>query len=171
MRKIIHAVLLGILLLAGAGCRPETQGEFAIYLIKGDFPSNQLAITGLYALQLQDQPLLTSQDILAYYQDTHQMDLTPEADQRVQNLFSNQVKVDGIPFVVVVGSERIYAGAFWTPASSLSFDGVVIMQPLDPSQHTIGLSLGYPSRAAFTGADPRGDSRVLQALRDEGKLK
>lgn len=171
MRKFVYPVLTGILFLAVAGCQPEKSGDFAIYLTTGEIPSQQLAITGLYALPLQAQPLLTDQDILAYHQGFHQMDLTPAGYQKVQNLFSGQVDVSGVPFVVVVGSQRIYSGAFWSPLSSLSFDGVVIMQPLERPDHTIGFSLGYPSRTAFTGVDPRGDPRILDALRAAGKLK
>jgi hypothetical protein len=170
MKKFFYVVLAGISLLAAAGCQPEKSGDFAIYLTTGEIPSQQLAITGLYALPLQPQPLLTDQDILAYHPDSHHMDLTPEGYQKIQNLFSLQVKVSGTPFVVVVGSQRIYSGAFWSPLSSLSFDGVVIMQPLERPGHTIGFSLGYPSRTTFTGVDPRGDPRILEALRAAGKL-
>jgi hypothetical protein len=171
MRKFVYPVLAGILLLAAVGCQSKTSEEFAIYLTTGEIPSGQLAITGLYALPLQSQPLLTTRDILAYHSDSHQMDLTPEGYQKVQNLFSGQIGVSGVPFVVLVGSLRIYSGAFWSPLSSLSFDGVVIMQPLERAGHTIGFSLGYPSRTAFTGVDPRGDPRILEALKAAGKLK
>ena len=81
------------------------------------------------------------------------------------------VKVDGIPFVVCVGEQPIYAGAFWTPLSSLSFDGVVIMQPFDTDGTTIRIVLGYPGQDAFTGSDPRADDRVMKALEAAGKLK
>jgi len=171
MRKFVYTVLTGILFLAATGCQPKKSGDFAIYLTTGEIPSQQLAITGLYALPLQPQPLLTDQDILAYHPDSHYMDLTPEGYQKLQNLFSSQVDVSGVPFVVLVGSQRIYSGAFWSPLSSLSFDGVVIMQPLERPGHTIGFALGYPSRTAFTGVDPRADPRILEALRSAGKLK
>lgn len=171
MRKFIYPVLAGILFLAAAGCQPEKSGDFAIYLTTGEISSQQLEITGLYALPLQPQPLLTDQDILAYHPDSHHMDLTPDGYQKVQNLFSGLVDVSGVPFVVLVGSQRIYSGAFWSPLSSLSFDGVVVMQPLERPSHTIGFSLGYPSRTAFTGVDPRADPRILEALKASGKMK
>jgi hypothetical protein len=99
------------------------------------------------------------------------MDLTPEALARVQQVFPTPVRVGGIPFVVCVGRERIYAGAFWTPVSSLSFDGVVILQPFATDETTIQISLGYPAASFFAGQDPRSDPRVMQALTAAGKLK
>ena len=81
------------------------------------------------------------------------------------------VRVDGIPFVVCVGEERIYSGGFWTPLSSLAYDGVIIMQPWDTNQTTIYISLGYPAPEAFTRNDPRADPRVMDALEQANKLK
>jgi len=72
--------------------------------------------------------------------------------------------MSGVPFVIMAHEERIYAGAFWSPASSLSFDGVIIMQPFDPSGQPLLISLGYPSNDFFTGEDPRDDPRLRSAL-------
>jgi hypothetical protein len=80
------------------------------------------------------------------------------------------VDVDGLPFVVCVGSDRIYTGAFWTPLSSLIFDGVVVMQPMEPDRNVIEIGIGYPS-PAYAEADPRSDAKVLGALESAGKLK
>jgi hypothetical protein len=98
------------------------------------------------------------------------MELTATAYRRIQELFPIPVKVNGIPFMVTVGSEPIYAGAFWTPLSSLSFDGVVIMQPFSPDETVIQIALGYPGSDATTRGDPRSDPRVMEALRAAGKL-
>ncbi len=70
----------------------------------------------------------------------------------------------------MVGTERVYSGAFWTPASSLSFDGIVIqVPPLDDALH---IQLGYPeSPELFRGQDHRSDPRVLKSLRLAGKLE
>ncbi|MDH4209321.1 MAG: hypothetical protein OEV76_10635, partial [Anaerolineae bacterium] len=86
-------------------------------------------------------------------------------------LFTLPVEVRGIPFVVCVGTDRIYAGAFMTPASSISFDGVVILEPFDVERHVISIALGYPSPEAFTGKDPRSDLRVSESLQALGVLK
>ena len=81
------------------------------------------------------------------------------------------IKAEGIPFVVCVGEQRIYSGAFWTPVSSISYNGVVIMEPYDETQTTIQIALGYPVADIFTGPDPRADARIIQALEKDEKLK
>jgi hypothetical protein len=146
-------------------------GDFSIYLLADEVPASELSILALEDLELQDKPFLSSTDIIAYTEEGHEIELTAEAYDRVRQLFASPVPVLGIPFVVSVGAERIYSGAFWTPASSISFDGVVICEPFDVDRHVIKIVLGYPSREAFTAKDPRSDPRTLQSLAAAGKLK
>jgi hypothetical protein len=160
-----------LLLLVVSGCCAIAQKEFGIYLLRGDMRTVQFQASDLDALELQEEPIIGAADIVSYSQATHEMELTAEAYERVQQLFSLPVDVDGLPFVVRVGRERIYGGAFWTPASSLIFEGVIIMEPFATDSHTVALSLGYPSPEAFTGTDPRSDARILESLESSGKLK
>lgn len=162
--------LLAILILVGVGCQPREIPEFAIYLLADDRPATELSGFDLKDIALQEQPILTGKDLLSYKRLTHEMELTATAYRRIQELFPIPVKVNGIPFMVTVGSEPIYAGAFWTPLSSLSFDGVVIMQPFSPDETVIQIALGYPGSDATTRGDPRSDPRVMEALRAAGKL-
>ena len=76
-----------------------------------------------------------------------------------------------MPFVVAVDAEPIYSGAFYTPASSISYDGVVIMQPFAAATPTIQIGLGYPGVEAFTGTDPRSDPRIVTRLQLVNKSK
>jgi hypothetical protein len=105
-----------------------------------------------------------------YDRATHEMELTPEALARVQQLFSTPIRTNGIPFVACAGREPIYVGAFWTPLSSQSYYGVVILQPFAAEQTTSQLSLGYLGASSFTGQDLRSDARVMQALEAARKL-
>lgn len=160
-----------LLLLVVSGCCLAARQEFGIYLLRGDMRTVQFQASDLDALELQEEPIIGTVDIVSYSQATHEMELTAEAYERVQQLFSMPVDVDGLPFVVRVGRERIYRGAFWTPASSLIFEGVIIMEPFATDSRTVALSLGYPSPEAFTGTDPRSDARILESLEKSGKLK
>ena len=56
-------------------------------------------------------------------------------------------------------------------ASSLIYDGVIILQPFTEQDRKIRLDLGYPSGAVFEGHDPREDARIKDALEVSGKLK
>lgn len=129
-------------------------------------PADVQALGDLAAIKLEDEPFLTGADFTSYDPDTHTFTLTPEAEER---LLALDLPVSGRAFVVSVDGVRIYTGAFWTPLSSLSYDGVTIMLmegfgPIDPEgRYEIGL--GYPGSGFFEGSDPRDDPRILEALR------
>jgi hypothetical protein len=169
-----RAVFLLFLLAAASvsiACRPVPSDRFAIYLLAEDSDAPSLADRDLGSLPLQDQPLLSSDDFISYRAETHEVQLQASTCQELQQALPQNIGVRGVPFVVCVGSERIYAGAFWTPLSSLSFDGVVILQPCMMQEQTMRIELGYPSERFFTGHDPRSDRKILSALRAAGKLE
>jgi len=159
------------MIFAFSGCTSSTTGEFSIRLLAQDMPPAEMSKVDLNSLRLQEQPIISIDDIMAYSKETHEIELTAPAYGRIQQLFSLPVDVDGIPFVVCVGRDPVYAGAFWTRSSSLIFDGVVIVQPFEANKHTIRISLGYPTPEVFRGTDPRSDPRVLQALELADKLR
>lgn len=171
MLKKAYLFFILVFALVTAGCQPGENGDFAIYLLAQDVASVELAKVDLNQLALEEKPIISAKDIVTYDQTTHEIELTQAAYARIQQIFPLPVKVDGIPFVVCVGEQPIYAGAFWTPLSSLSFDGVVIMQPFETDGTTIRIVLGYPGPDAYIGRDPRADERVMKALQAAGKLK
>jgi len=167
---IRYWVLLVMMALALSSCAPPKAGGFAIYLLAEDVRTADVPWDDLSSLELEEQPIIATDDIVAYAKETHEIELTAAAYERVQGLHTLPVDVDGLPFVVRVGDDRIYAGAFWTLASSLIFEGVIIMQPFETDKRIIRISLGYPTPEAFRGVDPRADPRILQALEQVGKL-
>jgi hypothetical protein len=164
-------LLIIILAFVFSGCQSAQKDHFAIYLLKEDIPTTELSQVDIGQLVLEGEPILSGDDIVSYDKTSHSMELTQTAFTRLQHMFPMPVKVNGIPFVVCVGKQRIYTGAFWTPLSSLSFDGVVIMQPFDARETTIQISLGYPVPVVFTGNDPRADPRIIRAFEQDEKLK
>ncbi len=167
--KSIPGLFLLVFLLTS--CREPVEGDFAIYLLKEEMHASELVDIDLAELALQETPLISIDHIVSYDGTDHSIELTQEGYARIQELFPTAVWVSGTPFVVTVGDERIYTGAFWSPFSSLSFDGVVIMQELSEEQQQIQISLGYPGPDWFSGEDPRSDRRILTALSAAGKLK
>ena len=145
----------------------EDQG-FALYLFEGVDDPRDLDDGSLERYTLRLPPLISTADIDGYDMQTQTIELTAAAFQRVNSIFTLPVDVDGTPFVIVVNGEPIYHGAFYTPASSLSYHGVVILQPLGGKPNTISIQLGYPSTEAFDGNDPRSDTRILETLGDSG---
>ena len=168
---IRYWVLLVVMALALSGCAPPKAVGFAIYLLAEDVRTADVPWDDLSSLELEEQPVIATDDIVAYAKETHEIELTAAAYERVQGPYTLRVDVDGMPFVVRVGDDRIYAGAFWTLASSLIFEGVIIMQPFETDKRVIRISLGYPTPEVFRGIDPRADPRIMQALDRAGKLK
>ena len=168
MKKVFASALIASLLLvslAAGGC-PSPKG-FAIYLTKQDTPVS--AMPALSQVELADKPIISIDDIISYTKETHEIELTADAYERVLKL---EVPTSGRAFVVCVGSKPIYWGAFWAPFSSQSFDGVIILiPPFSPDGHLIQLQLGYPSPGFYSGEDPRSNPEILQSLEQAGKLK
>lgn len=157
---------------------PATLPDLALHLAAGnvtpadllpDSATREGTALDLREIPLQAEPLLTLDDIVAYDAATHVFTLTTTATERLAGL---PIPVAGPAFVLMVDGDPIYAGAFWTPLSSLSYDGVVIMLMPDgqPAFGSYRIELGYPGPGFFQGDDPRGDPRVLDALRQGGKL-
>jgi len=107
-------------------------------------------------------------DIITYNAQTHELKLTDTAFERISQL---EIPVRGKSFLICVNKGPIYWGAFWTPISSMSFDGVTIWKPLSSQElKVITLELGYPSSSFYSGEDPRNNAEVMKSLEEAGKL-
>jgi hypothetical protein len=166
----IHAILAVFfaaycLLMSNACYAPDREG-FAVYLTRGDIPPAQMP--ALSHVAIMEQPVIAMNDIIAYNAQTHEITLTANAFDRISRL---EVPVSGKPFVVCVDRKPIYWGAFWTPVSSISFEGVTIWKPLSTQAPTvIKLDLGYPSSSFYEGEDPRNNTEAMESLEQAGKL-
>jgi len=149
-----------------SGCNSAKAEGFAIYLTRDDIPPSNME--ALSHVEIAEQPIISIQDILAYNAQTHEMKLTDDAFERISQL---EVPVRGKSFLVCVDKAPMYWGAFWTPISSMSFDGVTIWKPLSSEEpKIITLQLGYPSSSFYGGEDPRNNAEVMKSLEQAGKL-
>jgi len=140
--------------------------DFEIYLTKEDVPPSQMA--ALSHVNISDQPIISTKDIITYNAQTHEIELIDSAFERICQL---DVPIIGKSFVVCVDKTPVYWGAFWTVISSASFDGVTIWQPIVSQEpKVITLELGYPSPSFYTGEDPRNNPEVIESLDQAGKL-
>ena len=163
--KLIALIIVGAIIMLG-GCKTSKDEGFAIYLTKEDIPPAQME--ALNYVEIADQPIISLEDIIAYNAQTHELQLTDTAFARISQL---EVPVRGKSFLVCVDKGPIYWGAFWTPISSMSFNGVTILKPLSFQElKVIMLELGYPSSSFFSGQDPRNNSEVMKSLEQAGKL-
>jgi len=159
-------VIIVCMLFTWSGCSAPSHEGFAVYLTKADIPPAQMP--ALSHVDVAEQPVIAMKDIVSYNAETHEMTLTTGAFDRISRL---EVPVRGRSFVVCIDRQPTYWGAFWTPISSMSFDGVTIWKPLGPQEaKVIKLELGYPSSSFYDGADPRNNAEVMESLRKAGKL-
>jgi len=125
--------------------------------------------SNLSELELEDTPILSVDDIVTYDWETHEIQLTDSASERVTRLEGSML--GGLPFAVCVGREPVYIGAFWTSYSSAVFDGILIdVYPAKLGQ-PVPIQLGYPSPEWFAGEDLRSDPRIFRSLKEAGKLE
>jgi len=163
--KLTALIVAGIVLFL-SGCTGSKGEGFAIYLTKGDISPVQMP--ALSHVDTADQPVIAMNDIITYNAQTHELKLTTSAYEDISQL---DVPVRGKSFVVCVDRKPVYWGAFWTPISSISFDGVTIWKPLSLGEpHIINLELGYPSPSFYGGEDPRNNPEVMESLEQAGKL-
>ncbi len=170
MYKLIYAslvpvIILGILFASCSCSKAEGEG-FAIYLTKDDIPPTRLPV--LSYVNIEEQPLIGVNDIVKYDAGTHEITLTSNAYKKITDL---EVPVSGKSFIVCVDKQIIYSGAFWTPLSSLSYDGITICMPLGSQEtNVIHVELGYPSSSFYTGEDTRDNPKIMESLKRDGKL-
>lgn len=172
MKRILSLIhFMAVLLVASlslplGGCTFTDEEGFAIYLTEGDIYPDRMPV--LSHVEIEEQPVIGMDDITTYNAQAHEMLLTADATERLSGL---EVPVEGRSFVVCVDGKPVYFGAFWTPVSSISFDGVTIMKLLNLDEpHIVKLDLGYPSSDFYGGEDPRNNPEVLEALEKSGKL-
>jgi hypothetical protein len=163
---IIIGIMLVLSIMVSSACATSKGEGFSIYLTKQDIPPAQME--ALSHVNLTAQPIISTKDVITYNAQTHEIKLTDEAFERISEL---EVPVEGRSFIVCVDKQCIYWGAFWTPISSISFDGVTIWKPYSSQGPTvITLQLGYPSSSFYGGEDPRNSPEILKSLEQAGKL-
>lgn len=168
MKKLCIFLIGAVLLALFPGCAVVNRNEFAIYVVTDRVSYADATSTGIYVLHLQSKPIISNEDIVAYHWNSQRLDLTRAAVDRIRGL---GVAVDGgQPFVVMVGTARIYIGAFWTPVSSISSNGIVILQPLTADQTSLMIQSGYPGSNIVQSPDERFDPRIESAFKNIGKL-
>jgi len=159
MRTVISLCLFG-LTACDSGIDSSEGPQFAIYRLRdAKLFASQLWDEPLENLVLADTPLVALEDVTSYRWQTHEFKVTAAADSQLAAISTTLGPVGGIPFVVTVGNERIYLGAFWYPHSSLVPQVPYIDVMLDP--HRICQRWGGQG-----GEDKRNDPRIYLALKN-----
>ena len=162
MKKYLSRISVVIVLVAAlstivmsTSCSQPNHEGFAIYSIKDNISPDK--IPDLNQITIADKPIIGLDDIVSYNHTNHAITLTKNAFMCIIN---PNLPVWGNTFVVCVDRKPIYLGAVLTMASSVIYDGVMIIAPFPVSQEAspITIGLGYPSSDYFKGEDPRNNA-------------
>lgn len=158
-------ILIITLLFVGCtnGQKVSTVKGFSIYLVK-DLTTTQAMSKNLDDLPLESTPVLTDKEIRTYEWKEHKFTLTEGFN--LEEKLEGKVSTSGKPFVVVVGSERIYLGSFWTPISSLYLPEI----PTIYSMWHKGTDKDSYKIQYENTKDPRTDNRIYESLKGLGKI-
>ncbi|HRH42901.1 MAG TPA: hypothetical protein PKY82_14830 [Pyrinomonadaceae bacterium] len=164
MKSLIFIFLLGYSMTFA-----QDKKEFKLFLLPSKIKSEQLSNLDLKKIKPFGDPFLTSGDIWTYLKDTHEIIINFTAAERLKKL---SVTENGRPFVVFVGNEPIYVGAFWKGFTSTTFRGVAVdVSNLQGDFPKIILELDYPPLAPKNIAfDPRPDPRIFEVFQKAGIL-
>ncbi len=164
-------LLLLALVLSLCACSPvaaQHEQGVAIYLPAQAMSGRDVMTADLAAVSLQPEPVIAADDIVYYSAVSHDLVLEPAAIERLSGL---KVPVQGLAFVICNGNKPLVAGAFWTPISSLSFEGLTINIPFGLEETRVHLYSGYPMVDEPMPNDPRDNPQLLDAFRRMGKLR
>jgi hypothetical protein len=148
-----------------SGCADLGPQLFEVYALARDLSPQQALMLG--PGKVEKGPLVFSEDdIVLYKRRSHEIGLTEAGAAKIDQV---DMLATGRGFVVCVGGEPIYSGAFWLAISLQTYEGVVIELPV-MGRRFVQIRLGFPTPAHFQGADPRSDPRIMETLRQAGKL-
>jgi hypothetical protein len=146
------------------GTDSPRSARFAIYrLLDTTVAASSIWESDIDALALGTLPFIDVDDLKAYYWSTHTFVPNPHIDSVLKSMQYHGGNLGGLPFVVVVGTERIYLGAIWWPHSSL-MPQVPYFEILGEGSYTIN------PPPLSSDPDRRGDPRIREALRVAGVL-
>ncbi len=164
MKKLVLFGLSFLLLV----CKQSTPNQpaqplFAVYTLQDTTLNSYNAVQiSIQDLALSDTPLFTACDLTHYYWKTQAFEFKANCSERFDHFRTSHGSTQGVPFVVTVGTERIYFGTFWWVYSSAvpPTSAIILM-----SAHT-----PYELRFINKGPDERSDNRIYASLKQCGVL-
>ena len=137
--------------------------RFALYTVRDTGVTAYEAKTAMASVALSSTPLVTSKDLVSYHWSTHTFTGTAALDSTIRAIGVMPARPYGLPFVIIAGSERVYAGAFWYPQSDA--------RPPVPTINPTLFSAPYQIvKSPVDTLDVRNDERVREALSSAGVL-
>lgn len=151
----------------------QNKDGFALYLLPSNIRVEQLPKLDIKNLKPTGKPVFSAADIQFYLTDYHEISFQYQGADRLKNL---KIPPEGLPFIVLVGDQPIYTGAF--AGSKFRLQTSMIHIRVDdlggdfPVLTIEGRQYAYTMTSAPDPpfADQRKDPRILQSLKDAGIL-
>ncbi|MDX9948381.1 MAG: hypothetical protein RBS38_13545 [Bacteroidales bacterium] len=160
-------ILITVITSALASCEKLSESGLEIYLLtdyQKKFPGAEI-LSG--SEKLSENPIISYNDIILYDSAEHYFQIS---ESKAQELRQIKWGTQGAAFSLTINKHIIYSGYFMPGYSSLGLDWISI-DPL-AFDSKIRVTLGYPvDWPQFQGPDPRNDSRLINYLRKDNKLK
>ncbi len=159
LRQFSWSFAIFLFLASVVGCPPDANRYFAIHLAASD------------------SVLITDEDITSYEASTQTFILTMSAAARLQSYQTGSQIYSGLyqqAFVVKLRGEEIYRGKFWSNISSLSEDGIVMIDvvTIGPTNNKLIVACSYPSEAISPENRAKiNDPLIIEYFRSQHKLK
>jgi len=165
MKKLF--IIITVITSALASCEKLSESGLEIYLLtdyQKKSPASEI-ISG--SEKLSENPIISYNDIILYDSTEHYFQI---AESKAQELRQIKWSTQGTAFSLTINKQIIYSGYFMPGYSSLGLNWISI-DPL-AFDSKIRVTLGYPvDWPQFQGPDPRNDSRIINYLRKDNKLK
>jgi len=121
MNKYTFIVLIITALFYGCNdsTGPSNDDAFGIYLLRDStLTTSDAKILPIKSLNVQEKPIISTTDIIEYHWADHIIILTTEAFERSKSIEGKIKSTYGLPFLVLVGEQKIYLGNIYPAYSS-----------------------------------------------------
>ncbi len=163
MKRLSLLCILVLMIISGCKKNSGSGSVIAVYKLKTFTRIAGKCQVDPANAQLEEAPTVANDDIASYEQRKHVYTIKDGASERIQQLGDN------VPLAMTVGGEVIFY-FFNKPwySSSTCFESIT----LDPmTKNKMTLYTGYPGASMNPPEDLRNDSRLITALRNQGKLR
>lgn len=160
-------VIITAITSALVSCEKLSESGLEIYLLT-DYQKKSPGAEILYGSEkLSENPIISYNDIILYDSADHYFQIS---ESKAQEMHRIKWGTQGTAFSLTINKQIIYSGYFMPGYSSLALNWIS-MDPL-AFDSKIRVTLGYPADwPQFQGRDPRDDSRIINYLRKDNKLK
>lgn len=149
----------------------DQKSGVALYLVTSPANlGNDPAALDRATVSLSESPLIDYDEIESYTAGTYSFQIKDAAADKLTGL-STTIPLAGRPFALVVDGMLMYYGYFWNPVSSFSSIYPIIALDKTSDNKTLLVYLMKLAPGGSIVADPRNDSRLLNRLKQDNKLK